>query len=1381
MLLQRTTFFKTAALASLFCSALLINSAVAAPLPVDDVKAMFVGHSLINNDMPDLVRQLAQSNENLSMIKAAQIFNGAPLKFNWQNCHQSDFTGEYPPAEFACDALDEAAAGPLTGPFDTLIVTEANNPIAGQHFWNETQLYLEKFTALLKSHDSNGRAYFFTSWEGLDYHQGEWTDAITKELDEYEQIVAEAENISAANGIDADIELIPANLALRELILDIENGQISGLSQRTDVFKDDVHMNDIGNYFIASVVFANIYNRSPEGLTNQIVIQSSGNAVVIEPTLALQLQRLAWTVVTDYQVAKALPGGDNVAPNSAVLTPFNLQTIQLGSTLDFSATASDANGDTDLSYLWDFDGMMAPQLGANIPGVVFNQAGTFDITVLVTDQFGLSDPSPSTVRVIVEEPDMPNLAPNVDSTTPIASQTQVIKVGESLAFSAVASDPDGDTNLTYQWTFATAAPAQAGENTTDVTFNQAGVYEVIVTVTDSRGMSDPTPTMIVVVVEDFAPIVDISSFIAWPVSADGVTEMTWAAPSVVAEVDHYNVNLNSQTMASALSSATRFSLAGLNPHRINHVGITGVDASGRIVAQSPVIELAAIVVDTTTTPNQKSALGINLTGVSYWSTQWMLIDVMRQASNGSGELWATGNAQTYAFNTGHQARLDLDAQGWPKSLPPSDDPDFHHVTTIIYQDNEHYPVGEYVVLYDGEGELRYNGATHLVEKSSPGRDVLQLNANSYLHLSIRQTDPAGTGNYLKNVRILVPGGICGFTPSDYAESADECNTAVDYHSFEQIYRHQDFHPLFLADMAKYRSIRFMQMMRTNVSEQNVWADRASYDDVSWSLNAGAPYEIAIDLANKVQAEPWLNVPARVDENYMIILAQMVKTQLDPHLDVHVELGNEVWNNAYPYNLDARWMEEQGRSQWPDAGVDDFMYRLNYYGKRSSDMCEVFKREFAEQADRVKCVVATQGGNAWVGEQILACRLWAAENGGQNCAHNIDSLAIGPYFAGYLADEKNLPILAQWANEGTSGMSKLFDEINTGLLRDLTYDPTEPDWMQAPVAGSLAQAQRFMVDNKAVADRYGIKLSAYEGGQHMTFTGNLTGDRALINENLFLAGNRDPRMGQAFSNYFTDWKEAGGSLFMVFESTGKWGRFGAFSLKEHQQQALSETPKLADTLAFIDANPCWWTGCDRMTYPYTTVTVDPLPDTSTPSAGFVISADVRPDTWGVSLSWSYVDADVIADVQFFQVFRDGEFVGHTNADGTGFNNDWLQLHTYYSFQVRAVNAAGVMLMESNIVTLQAGDSVAPSQPGGLAVTYDGEYGFNVTWDASTDDNGVAYYKIKRNGEDYTIREGLLLDENWPPQGEVSYQIIAVDHFHNESEPSVIVSNVVPPLN
>ncbi len=384
-------------------------------LLVNDVRAIFVGHSLINYNMPHILEQLVQDAENLTIESAVQVVNGAPLRYNWDNCHT------------ACDAIE---AGTGDGAYNTLIVTDANNSIRSNHVWNHPERHINNFLELMKDKDAQARAFFFTSWEGLDYHPGEWTDAIPAELAEYEEIIEQATQISADLGRNAQFELIPANLALRELILKIENGQINGLSNRTDIFADDVHMNNIGNYFMANVVFSAIYKQSPAGLTNQ-VSANKYTPLIIETSLALQLQQLAWTVVNDYSTDESTT--DNEAPDAVITLPTQAQIIEVGDSLTFSAVASDPDGDTSLTYLWDFDGITQPQTSLISSSIVFDQVGSFNISFLVIDSLGLSDPTPATIQIIVKD----RIGDNTD-TTPNGEPKLVITADARLDNNGIA-------------------------------------------------------------------------------------------------------------------------------------------------------------------------------------------------------------------------------------------------------------------------------------------------------------------------------------------------------------------------------------------------------------------------------------------------------------------------------------------------------------------------------------------------------------------------------------------------------------------------------------------------------------------------------------------------------------------------------------------------------------------------------------------------------------------------------------------------------------------------------------------------------------------------------------------------------------------------------
>ena len=819
------------------------------------------------------------------------------------------------------------------------------------------------------------------------------------------------------------------------------------------------------------------------------------------------------------------------------------------------------------------------------------------------------------------------------------------------------------------------------------------------------------------------------------------------------------------------------------------------------------------------TPNASASTGINLTGLSYWSTQWTLIDVMKQASNGSGQLWATSNMDSWVFNTGHQAQLDLDENGWPRSLPDRSSSDFHYVSTIIFQDNEHYPIGDYTVLYDGEGELNYGGVTLI--SSSAGRDVVRLDEGRYFHLQIRSTDPENNGNYLRNIRIIAPGGHCGDALS-FAQQANDCAESDQFAAFASMATPPVFHPLFLQDIAPFRTLRFMRFLNTINNPVQEWSESARPEHGSWALNAGAPVAVAAEMANEVQAEPWLNLPVRVSDDYARQAAMTVKETLDDHLTLYLEYGNELWNSAYPYILDGMYAEEQGKQLWPDAGVSDFEYRLNYYGMRSAQICAIWKDVFSDSPERVQCVMGGMGANSWVNNQSLSCPLYAVSQG-RSCAADMSALAIAPYFAGYMADDRYLHILSEISvvnQQSQDGLEKLFDEFYRGLFRELTEDPNLEEWQQAPANGALAQAREYIEENKALADEYGLQLVAYEGGQHLTYAGNMQGNREEINEHVFLAANRDPRMGQAFKDHLTDWHEAGGAVYVLFESTGRYGRYGAFPLKEYQLQPESETPKMTAVLEYMQ-QPCLWNGCERITHSQddnqgsaspddginddsSTSDSDPSSDgagaddnNDTPdsdssedsqgsddsgAAGDTGADDtagdsgsgqdneplflmVSPiyDTQGAVLSWQGGPSDVA----YYEIYLDRVRVGHVK-NGYEYTLNWLELNRHYGFRVIARDNQDQILDESGLVISTAGDSEAPSRPEGLVAESDGEYGFNLSWQAATDNHQVGWYKIYRNGVLYTMTAAAEFHDPWPPQGPVSYAIVAKDVSGNLSE-------------
>ncbi|NES85474.1 MAG: cellulose-binding protein [Moorea sp. SIO2B7] len=516
------------------------------------------------------------------------------------------------------------------------------------------------------------------------------------------------------------------------------------------------------------------------------------------------------------------------------------------------------------------------------------------------------------------------------------------------------------------------------------------------------------------------------------------------------------------------------------------------------------------------------SVGNNLGGITYWSTQIPFLDNFKSSKKWVTQCLAKEIGCSGSWVTNEEEKLDLDEYGWVKSLPaPEDPPEYTRVGTLILREIGRYPAGKYVVLYDGEGTIEYKFDAKKDEAASkPGRDVINVTpSNAGIYLIISSTDPKKTGNYIRNIHVVK------------AES-------------EKIYKSEIFNPDFIEKIKNFKVVRFMDWMKTNNSEQSEWANRPKVKKASYSYGGGVPLEIMIKLANKLNVEPWFNMPHMATDKYIINFAKMVKTNLNPKLKVYVEYSNEVWNRSFDQ---ARWVEQQAIAEWQNDSNSNYTKRINWHGKRTAQMCDIWKGIFGKQSERVICVLGSQAANSWTATEALDCPLWKESPCQQ---HGIDAVAIAPYFGGYLGDKKHQRQVQNWT------ITQLFKEINRGgLVKD------------SPRGGAIKEAAKRMKENFKIARERNLPLIAYEGGQHLVGHGGVENNNKITN--LFITANRDQRMYDAYLNYLNQWKNSGGTLFVNFSDIGRSSKWGSWGVLEHVDQESS--PKYDALMDFIEQN------------------------------------------------------------------------------------------------------------------------------------------------------------------------------------------------------------------
>jgi hypothetical protein len=490
-------------------------------------------------------------------------------------------------------------------------------------------------------------------------------------------------------------------------------------------------------------------------------------------------------------------------------------------------------------------------------------------------------------------------------------------------------------------------------------------------------------------------------------------------------------------------------------------------------------------------PNQNSALGINLGGVTYWSTEIVFVDIFKHSQ--------TFKSQAPGKSYGRGGELDLDENGWVRSLAEGGQ---FADSIVLSPIGEKYPAGVYTCLYDGEGRIEFAYGIDVIDRRD-GRIRISVKAGqNLLSLRITETAPADP---VRNIRVILPG-------------------------FERTLDTQPFHPEFLERWRKFKVIRFMDWQRTNNSKQVNFSDRPTPAEQTQGDEGGVALEYMIRLANTLNADPWFCMPHLATDDYVRRFAGMVKNKLEPDLKVYVEYSNECWNGMFGQ---ARYCLEKGKAL--ALSDNDYQAQLRYYSKRSVEIFKVWREVFGGK-DRLVRVLAAQSANPWTSEQVMDF---------EDAYKHADVLGTAPYFGHALGSPRTQNEAAQ-------------------MTVDEVLDACE---------GFVKKNNETIAKQAQLAGQRGLRLIAYEGGQHLVGHGGAENNERL--EKLFHAANRHRRMQKLYLDYLQGWKDSGGTMMAIFSSTGRYSKWGSWGLMEYHGQPASDAPKYRAVLEFLEKNPRWW--------------------------------------------------------------------------------------------------------------------------------------------------------------------------------------------------------------
>lgn len=280
---------------SRFPSAAQVRARMAAsvPAPASPLSVFHLGHSLVNRDMPAMLAQLAPSGHSYD----SQLGWGATLKAHWGDAEISGFAEEnaHPRFRTARDAV-------ASGEYDAIILTEMVEIRDALRYF-EGARYLSLWAQAAVAARPDVRLYLYETWHRLDDPEG-WLERIDRDLDRYwlSQLVGPA---LADLPETARLHLIPAGQVLAAFVRQVETqGGVGNVRDRTDLFArapdgsvDPIHLNDLGNYLVALVHYAVLYQKSPVGRPFALTRADGTRAAAPDPETAELMQEVTRRVV----------------------------------------------------------------------------------------------------------------------------------------------------------------------------------------------------------------------------------------------------------------------------------------------------------------------------------------------------------------------------------------------------------------------------------------------------------------------------------------------------------------------------------------------------------------------------------------------------------------------------------------------------------------------------------------------------------------------------------------------------------------------------------------------------------------------------------------------------------------------------------------------------------------------------------------------------------------------------------------------------------------------------------------------------------------------------------------------------------------------------
>lgn len=186
------------------------------------------------------------------------------------------------------------------------------------------------------------------------------------------------------------------------------------------------------------------------------------------------------------------------------------------------------------------------------------------------------------------------------------------------------------------------------------------------------------------------------------------------------------------------------------------------------------------------------------------------------------------------------------------------------------------------------------------------------------------------------------------------------------------------------------------------------------------------------------------------------------------------------------------------------------------------------------------------------------------------------------------------------------------------------------------------------------------------------------------------------------------------------------------------------------------------------------------DTTPPTAPANLTASVSGSA--IALTWSASSDNVMVagyHLERCQGSGCASFAQIASPTGTSYSDSTAAPSVTYQYRVRAFDEVGNNSGYSNTASATLPDTTPPTVPTGLSASAASWSTVNLSWAASTDNVGVAGYRVYRNGSQIgTTGSTSYTDGSTAPSTTYSYTVSAYDAAGNNSAQSVAAGATTP---